>query len=172
MSDRQIFAPTYVSSLSGNAAAADMFGQVSTSQNIALAANRAVYMGLYLPVPYLIRRLFWGNGSSGNAASVDVGVYWEDGTLLVSTGGVTKGTGSVVNYYVLTTEFFLMPGQYYLGYSNNNGGVGVANGSTPAVGYARSGGVFEQDAAFPLPATMTPVVATDAVFPHVGFTST
>lgn len=126
------------------------------------AANRALYVPIIMPEAFTIARFFSSNNSvTGND---DVGIYDESGTKLLSTGSQAR-TAALDYYDVADTTF--AAGRYYLAESHNN------TGQHFRVAYPiitlRALGVL-QEAAFPLPTTMTPAAIATAYFPFFGFT--
>ena len=142
------------------------------------AARRIFYVPMYLPMPIVVRRLFWVNGAtvSGN---VDVGIYSAvDGlpaTRLTNTGASgTAMSGASVLQSVDITDIALGPGSYFLAMMVDNatatmwrsvGGAGATSfkswgicGETPGSGSA-------------LPTTATPVTLASNYLPLFGLTT-
>lgn len=138
--------------------------------------NRTVYVAILVPVLSVIRRLWWANGDTVNAANnVDCGVYvsagYIPGSRLVSTGSVAQGTALQIQY-VDVTDTTLPPGLYWIGF-------GCSTTSATFFRSSVSGGNVNQDAAyrfeesaFPLPATATPAEATNSSIYLCGFATT
>lgn len=138
-----------------------------------LAANKAVYIPLYLPYWYTVQRVWWWNGSSVTSVNNDLGVYAADGTRMYSTGSTAQSGASVLQYVTVSTPFRLSPGRYFLALAissvtANRGGTG---GSANTLTRLRQAGVMEEASALPLPATATfaAVTATQPT-PQFGIT--
>jgi hypothetical protein len=132
------------------------------------AANQALFFPFELFKATQFVRLYNYNGGavSGN---VDIGIYTEDGTRIVSTGSVAV-SGTNVNQ-AHTIDVTLAPGRYYLGMAHD--GTSTSFYFTSAVGarqhIPRVLGVREMAAAFPLPATATlTAYTTTYTFPIFG----
>lgn len=166
--DRQMLTPQRVTTFSGVAAVADGYGQMG-SGSPSSTANRAYYYPFYLPVPFVARRIFWVNGASGTTGNQDVGIYYGDGTGLVTAGSTARGALSTPVFTTLTPELFLGPGRYYFGFAADS--AVAMSGTVPAAFVLRSVGVLMQDSAFPLPAAMAPVAVTDTSYALVGMTN-
>jgi hypothetical protein len=130
------------------------------------AANRALAYGITLARPYLVRKVWWGNGTTATTDSADVGVYTETGTRLVSGGG-TAISGASNLQEVDVTDTLLQPGRYYLAYSQS----GVT--ATPLLcaataALARACGIVQMATAYPLPSTLTPAAVAGTGLPLFG----
>jgi hypothetical protein len=124
-------------------------------------ANTAVYMPLYLPWPYNVRRMFWVNGTAGGNS--DIGIYSIGGGKLYSSGSTANtGSGSSPQYVTLATDVLLGPGAYFLAWAND-GTSSRAFGTAPTASLGRIAGLYQQATALPLPA-----LATFAAFAGVG----
>jgi hypothetical protein len=164
--------PTYISSLSGNAAPADGWGNIANAVQLTWVANLAIYIPFYLMAPYPIRRVFWANGSSAVAANCDFGIYSFSGDLVYSSGSTARSGSSVLQYVTVSPELWLPSGRYYMAYANDTNNPSTAFGDNTTATRQRTMGVLQQATAFPLPGTMTPAVIANALFPIFGFTQT
>lgn len=142
--------------MSPEALGLDWFAAANTSTNSSSAwpaANRALAFMFGLADYYLVRKVWWLN-TSVSSDSVDVGVYTEDGTRLVSGGGTATSGGSSVQE-VDVTDTLLAPGRYWCAMSVN----GTANTyGAPTAGAIPLAlmGVAQMASAYPLPSTFTP----------------
>lgn len=134
-------------------------------------ANKAVYVPMSLKAPYVVRRAFWFPGSTITTTNADFGIYAADGTRIYSTGSVAIGTALVPTFTTLATPLVLPAGLYYFAWACNNT-ASRGYGATVTAISQRLSGVLAEAAAFPLPATMTPVAQADALYPLVGVTRT
>lgn len=127
------------------------------------AANRAIYVPVYIAQPIIITRVWWYNGNavSGN---VDVGIYDRGGRRIVSSGSTAAATVSVTQE-VAVTATRIGDGAYWLALAVDNTTQKFIAGS---MNFNRTNGVQQQATAFPLPATMTPAAATGVDYPIFG----
>ena len=137
------------------------------------AANTAFFVPMWIPFAYPVRRVFWAN-QTVTTQNMDFGIYTADGSRIYSTGSTAASGANAPQYVTPSTDFILAPGRYYFALSDssttaNEGGQGS---SAPALARLRLAGVLEETSALPLPATMTPVAATNSRFPLCGVTLT
>jgi hypothetical protein len=123
------------------------------------AANDALFLPIYVPFPYPVKRVWWINGTM-------------EGTRIYSTSS-TAGSGNSAPQYVTPTAFILNPGSYYFALALDNNTANRITGSTAlSVGACRLSGLLKQTSAFPLPATMTPEAITASFYTYIGVTRT
>lgn len=130
------------------------------------SANLAIFVPLRLTEAATLRR-FWylsGNGT-GN---VDIGVYSEAASLIISTGSIAQSTSNQVNY-VDVADTALAAGNYYLAIAY------ASTTATPfsarAAGLSRSFGIVQMASALPLPSTATFAAAGQDYIPLFGFST-
>lgn len=143
----------------------------TTLAAVTQTANRAHYLPLSLPYSYLVRRMFWVNGTTVTSSNVDVGIYSEDGTRLYSSGSTAMSGPSVPQFVTLSTPLLLPPGRYYIAYVCDGTGArgwAITLGADPL----RQMASFQQATALPLPASATFAAATNINLPFVGITRT
>lgn len=144
---------------------------LSTSSSAAWpTANAAAYVPFLIYYPYVAKLMFWINTATVGTNNVDVGIYNSAGVKLVSSGSVlTAGATTVQNTDI--TDTLLLPGLYYMAMA--------VDGTTDTFFYLQSGttapvpralGVYQEAAAFNLPATATFAGSTGAFIPLVGIT--
>ena len=120
------------------------------------AANRAFYIPFRLDAADTFVKLFVANGATASG-NIDVGVYSESGTRLLSTGSTAQsGTNTLQLFDITDTAFG--PGYFYMAIAMDNT-TGTVMQSQPG-GAARANsiatwGVKQEASAFPLPATAT-----------------
>ena len=171
---RESIAQLFVHSVGRYGAMESLAGLGATYQSETWpTANKAIYIPFVLPWHYVVRRVFWINGSSVTSTNMDFGIYNIDGTRLYSTGS-TAASGASVAQYVTPTAFLLNPGTYYMALAGssvtaNRGGTGTIVTTAPRM---RLGGCLEEASALPLPAAMTPVACTFTFLPICGITRT
>ena len=129
-------------------------------------ANLAVFVPFGLSRPFLVREVWWYNGSAaGN--NVDVGVYSTAGTRLFSLGSTASGANSAVITSSGMTDFTLGVGDYYMAFACD-GTTNDVGAWAPAANNAAAFGVGEMASAFALPSSATIVPLTNALLPHFG----
>lgn len=133
------------------------------------AANRALAFPFVIAHPFLVRKVFWLNGTTATTDSADVGVYTEAGALLVSGGG-TAISGASGTQEVNVTDTLLRPGRYWCAYAQN-GVTATPIMSATVAGLLRAVGCAQMATAYVLPATFTPAAVASANFPVFGIAS-
>ena len=141
----------------------------SFSSNTYPAANRALAVPFEIAFPFLVRKVFWFNGTTATTDSIDVGVYTEAGTRLVSGGG-TAVSGASATQEVDVTDTLLKPGRYWLAYVQNGVTATPIMSATTAAN-ARALGAAQMASAYVLPATFTPAAIAAANLPLCGIAS-
>lgn len=139
-------------------------------------ANRAIYIPLYVPYQYVVRRMYWINGSV-IGSNVSTGLYTFDGERLYGSGTVAQVGTSLIQYVTPSTPIPLSPGRYYVAFAISsitaNNGVGLGTAGSGLASYKLLG-IVQQESALPVPATMAPetLAAEGASLPFVGITRT
>jgi hypothetical protein len=116
-------------------------------------ANVALYAPIFVPEPCVITKLWWQNGAtvSGN---VDVGVYTEEGTRIVSTGSIAQAGVSNLQTIDITDQALPAGFLYFaLGASSATATFWAAVGGA-GDNWFTHGGKY-QTSVFPLPNTAT-----------------
>lgn len=154
--------------------AAQSFGGLTLASITWPAANRAIYVPMWIPWPYPVARVFWIVGTANTSTNMDFGIYNADGTRIYSTGSTAEGTVSTVQY-TTPTQFVLAPGRYYFALTASTltascGGQGST--SSLALIAERQSGLLQQATALPLPATMTGASMANSCMPLCGVTRT
>ena len=146
-------------------------GTVLTSAATAAypAANDAIFVPFWLSQPILVKKLFLNTGatSSGN---VDVGIYDEKLTKLVSAGSTLMGSANVLQEFDIA-DTLIGPGLFYLAIAVDNTTGTLIKGQAADVGRLRALGVAKMATAFPLPATATLAAVTADYIPLFGLTT-
>lgn len=140
----------------------------------AWTANRAIYVPLYLPWPYNVRRLFWLNGSSV-AGNSDIGLYSLSGARFYSSGSTANAGANALQYVTPATDILLGPGPYFLAFAND--GAGTVATITPGQNSyraMRTSGCYQGSSALPLPSAATLSSWGDLTtgLPLIGITNT
>lgn len=127
------------------------------------SANRAIYVPHVVLSPTWVRRLWFAGGNT--TGNVDVGIYRQDGSRIVSTGAIANANALV---FTDVTDILLPPGAYWIAASQSSTGQVYRSATAFA---SRGQGVCEEESAHPLPATMTPVVSSVDYVPIVGYST-
>jgi len=148
----------------------DALSAVTASGSVGGAAWPGANLAIFVPWrvtarTWVCRVWYLSANATGN---VDVGIYRDDGSLVVSSGATAQGSTNVVNF-INITDTQIPPGDYFLAlscasasaqpYRSNNGG------------FSRSQGVCQMAAAHPLPATATFAVAGQDYIPFFGIST-
>lgn len=131
------------------------------------ASNRALGFMFCLADPYLVRKVWWMNGTTATTDSADVAVYSEDGATRIVSGGTTAIATANVIQEKDVTDTLLMPGRYWCVY-NQNGVTATPQGWTPALPLARVMGWAQFAGAVPLGTTFTPAAIAATALPLFG----
>lgn len=135
------------------------------------SANLACYVPMFLPFPYKVQRIFWGNGTTvgGNAS---IGIYSFDGGQIYGSASTVTAGASSLQYITPTNDILLSPGPYFIGLSFS-GTVAVAWGSVGMTAIAgRLCGLYQQATALPVPSPATFAAWNSVGVPLVGITKT
>lgn len=134
------------------------------------AANRAIYVPFSLARHRIAQIMWLQNGTV--AGNLDMGIYDEAGTRLVSSGSTAQAGASTIQI-VDITDTLLTPGSYFMALAMD-GTTGQTGRYNPSTQFLRCAGVQEQASAFVLPATFTLANPSSAYIPimGVGFAST
>jgi hypothetical protein len=123
--------------------------------SFAWVANQAVYMPVFLPWEYPVKRVWWANGATNTTSNVDFGIYTPSGQRLYSTGSTVMGTVNVPQYVTPAVPFVLPAGQYYFAYVNDNTTNRAFGNAVATAANGALSGLLSQASALPLPATAT-----------------
>lgn len=140
----------------------------STAYTAWPAANVALFVPFVVPEPVTVTKLWWANTStvSGN---LDIGLFSENGTLVVSSGSTAMATTNVAQT-VDIADTVLARGRWYLGLACDTTAANIYC-FTPAAGICQALGVVRQTSAFPLASNANPAVfavTTHAFIPVCG----
>lgn len=145
---------------------------VVTPASFTWVANQAVYLPVFIPWEYQVKRVWWCNGSVITTTNADFGIYTPSGARIYSTGSTALSGTSVPQYVTPSTPFVLPAGMYYFAYTCS-GTTNRAFGT--AVATAASGalcGMLSQASALPLPATATFATYVTPGLVYCGITRT
>ena len=137
------------------------------------SAARAVYYCLRVP-SCVVRRVWWANGATTSGATVEVGLYADNGhrpgVNLVS-GSAAQGTASTVQF-VDVTDTGLAGGVVWIAMMMSSATNTTAFRSAAAATYVDVTYRLEQASANPLPSTATPVESSASSIWLCGFATT
>lgn len=159
-------APVVMSTLSG-----ECLGAVLASWGVQIggfssgtwpAANRAYYLPFRLDEPWTVRRMFVFNGSTASG-NIDLGIYSQAGTRLVSSGS-TAQAGTNGPQWVDVTDTPLSAGVYYLALAASATTTTVFRTIQGTLSVWQAMGVREESSALPLPATATFTAPSGSVY--------
>lgn len=130
------------------------------------SANRALYTAVLVEVPLVAKKIaVLPTVQSGN---LDVGIYTEDGTRLVSMGSTAVGTASAVQVLDIT-DTTLNPGTYFLAMNCDNTTAAFQRSSAGITGTMSAFGLQQQAVgAIALPATATFANISSAYLPVIN----
>jgi hypothetical protein len=131
------------------------------------AANRAHFIPLYIPRTVVVHRMWVLNGTSVSG-TIDMGIYSETGTKIVSKGGGDNQTGANAIQFLDITDTELARGTYYMAISMSNN-VGHVLRIQPGIAdLLKAYGIAIMDTAHALPATATLADPTSSYVPMFG----
>ncbi len=117
-------------------------------------ANKAFLFPFRLSSPIIILNMFVMNGATA-ADNLDVGIYTEDFTLLVSSGSTAQaGTNAIQTLNITDTQ--LGAGVFYLAMAMDGTTGTVFRSATTGSRYLKCTGCCEKTTSFVLPATIAP----------------
>jgi len=133
-----IITPTTEQSLGVAAYRASMTGWAAAAWP---AANLVIFVPFYVPEPVTVTKLFAAIGvASGN---IDLGIYAEDGTRLVSKG-TTAAAGATDLQVLDVTDTVLARGTYYMAMVCDTVTTLTVLSVAPAAGILQAFGLLEQ----------------------------
>lgn len=140
----------------------------SLAGSAAPAASRCLFIPFTLDTALLVYEMFWVNGSA-NGNNVDVGLYDETLTSLVTLGSTaTSGTGTAGYQVGAITDVLLDRGRYFMGFTCD-GTTSQFQRWNPNARWLRLQGCLEKLTTFPLPTgTVTPTAVANAQVPQFG----
>lgn len=132
-------------------------------------ANTAVFIPFLVGKEITFSTMFWVNGTvvSGN---VDVGVYSQDGTKIVSKGSTAQSGTSAIQIVTVTTTT-IGPGLYYLALVLDNATGTIASYPIGQVLKTKFTGAAQMASAFALPSSATFATLGQDSLPLVGLST-
>lgn len=167
------FPPSYrpndvlIGAWSWQACGEDIAGLIHPNFGIASAypaASRVLAYPFEIGDGFLVQKVWWLNGTTVGTDSHDCGVYTEDGTTLLVSGGSTLSAGANAVQEVDCTDTLVLPGRYWCAFvSGGTTATPVQGGSSAAT--TRCMGVAQQaGSGSTLGSTFTPVAAAAATY--------
>jgi len=132
--------------------------------DVGMAANSAAFVPFHIVAPITAQKLFCYNGAAPTG-NIDIGIYNESGTLLVSIGSTAQSGTNALQVFDIV-DAIIPAGRHYLA-------VGVSSASAtifgvqPNAAFCQAMGMAYMAAAFVLPATVT-LATAKAFVPIIG----
>lgn len=129
-------------------------------------ANQARICPIYVPDSFIARKLFWFPASQ--TGNIDIGIYDENYSLIISSGSTPAGTTNVLAEYDIV-DTYLSRGIYHLAIAVDTGVASGLFGFGPSlVPLTQINGVALMTSAFPLPNVFVPVKAANSPMYDIG----
>lgn len=144
-------------------------GSGSVASAVWPSANLAIFYPRVLPVPFLLSRFWWVNGSAV-AGNIDCGVFTPGGARIASTGSTAQSGTSAIQSVNLGTPILLPPGSYLFGLAASSASAQFIR-RAPVVGLLVTYGFAQQSSALPLPDPATFTSITNSYLPYFGITN-
>lgn len=131
------------------------------------ATNRAIFVPFSITGRYPVTKVWWTNGAtiSGN---VDVGVYSDDGALILHAGTTAQATANVIQSVTLATAVVLNPASYYMALEASSATATFFAGVTVARALTLVGLAQQAVGSMPLPNSFTLAAPASAYLPIFG----
>jgi hypothetical protein len=149
------------------------FGAGNPNGTTWVTANTAVYVPLWLPYHYPVRRLFFQTGGT-QAGNTDIGIYSWAGAAIFTAGSTANSTTNAPQYITPATPFVLTAGKYYLSMNHSQTASATVYGQQSYTANAgRLGGLYQQAVgATALPSSATFAQWSGTLLPLFGITRT
>lgn len=137
------------------------------------AANRTIYVPIYVPVPCVLQRLWWANGSTTTGGATVTAALYSDSNRQPSTrlvtANATQGTASEVQFVSPSAYTITQPGRYWLALASTS----ATNTTFQAANviYTVQGHSKRQEATGTPPATATPTDPASGLHYLFGFST-
>ena len=133
-------------------------------------ANYVVYMPVWIPWPYPVNRVFWGNGSTASN-NMNFGIFTSTGKRIYSTGSTAQSGASALQFVTPGSKFTLAPGMYFFALTNDST-TNRVYGGVMTILHQQQCGVLGQAANFALADPATMATPTQALYGLCGVTRT
>lgn len=146
------------------------FSGLAPSSNNWPAVNLAIFVPLYLSSALIAYQLYLGNGAAV-AGNVDMGIFDEAGTMLVSKGSTAQAGASGFQFLNITDTPLAANTRYYIGISTDTSGITqkIQGPVVPQAGIGQMMGLAQMASAFPL-ANATFAAYAQVLVPMCGLT--
>lgn len=105
-------------------------------------AGLVIFVPFWVPEPTIVTKLWWYNGTAV-AGNVDVGIYNEDATRIVSAG-TTAAAGTSTTQSVNITDTTIARGAYYMAICCSDATTQRLHAAVPSAGIPQSLGLLQQ----------------------------
>lgn len=105
-------------------------GANSPATAVYIAANRIMYYPFSIPVPVIVYRYFWCNGTTASTNNIQVGVYNGDATVR-HRGTSTLAAGPSAAQFDNITDYVLPAGNYFMAIWCNGTTTHLIRSATP-----------------------------------------
>lgn len=158
--------PVMISAVSPYATGLSLAATSTSTPSAASVANEARLFPFILPEGVEVRKLFCQIGATP-PAHLDVGIYTDTFNLITSTGSVAGGSANALQEFDITDLILDGMTPYYMAMVTDDTGTTLTiNCGTVRLPVAA--GWCKMATAFPLPATITPVLWTSLIIPLFG----
>lgn len=140
-----------------------------TTSQVWPSANLALFIPFYVSRRTTITQIFCLNGATV-AGNLDVGIYTQDGTRIVSSGSTAQAGANAIQALSITATQ-LSAGVYYMAMSMSSATATIFRTTLFNNTATRSIGVAQMASALPLPATATFASATFGTIPLFALTT-
>jgi len=131
--------------------------------------NLGIFVPFNLPCPFVVRAAFCHNSTTASG-NLDIGVFSQDGALLVSKGSTAMSGTSTLQILTLT-ETLLQPGAYYMAMSSSTTVAIFNRWAYSATSGQRHLGILQASSQLPLATNPTLATPSNDYVPHFGIAS-
>lgn len=149
----------------------DTGGTFAPGSSTFTTANYARYYPMSLPWPYLVRRVWWINGSSATG-NRNFGIYTRGFAQIYATGSTAASGASSLQYVTPGSPILLQPGEYYFAFNCSATTNAVWGKNTGAADQIQCGILQQNVGSVSLPDPMVPITPSAASVALCGVTWT
>jgi hypothetical protein len=129
------------------------------------AANRGLFVPIWIPAPFVLASFFCVNGATA-AGNIDMGLYSPDGGLVVSVGSTAQSGTSTLQ--ILTVgPVVVPPGRYFMAISASSTSATFVS-RVPTVSIEQRLGMLQAASQVPLANLPTFATCASSYLPHFG----
>lgn len=163
---------TYSKYFSGGVDAHLISGYGNPASAAYASANLAKYIPFVLPFHYIVKRLFWVNGSAAGG-NWSIGLYYWNGTGIYASGSTAASGNSQAQYVTPSSDILLEPNVgYVLGLSHSATTANQAFNNLVSVAAFKQLGMYQEASAVPLPTDATFAAIANTGYELAGITRT